>query len=127
MDIIIGEGRRRWSEEEKRAIVSEVMTSVDPSARSRAVTISIRACCLAGVSATAMRWGKTLSTSARPITFAPAMILGDPAAEPSDRKAYPSHDHCVVELDFESGARLRVYASADANLVKAVIEAMTHQ
>ncbi len=127
MDIIIGEGRRRWSEEEKRAIVSEVMTSGRPLsqiARRHNINPSML-----------FSWrkryrdavGQDLSTSARPITFGPAMILGDPAAEPSDRKAYPSHDHCVVELDFESGARLRVYASADANLVKAVIEAMTHQ
>ncbi len=123
MDIIIGEGRRRWSEEDKRAMVAEVMTSGKPVSQiARRYNINPSM-----LFSWRKRYRDAVDLPGPSMTFAPAMVVQDLVSEPDNQKGQPAQDCPVVELDFESGARLRIYASADVSVVKAAIEAMTRQ
>ncbi len=122
MDIITGEGRRRWSEEEKCAIVAEVLASNEPVSRV-ARRHNINPSMLFG-------WRKQYAKApalVAPATFTPVAITSSREMEPVRRNEKLQEDHAVLELDFESGARLRVLSSADHELVKAVIKAMTRR
>jgi transposase len=122
MDIITGEGRRRWSEEEKRAIVAEVLASGEAVSRV-AHRHSINPSMLFG-------WRKQYASASAPVaatTFAPVVIKTSGEMEQARREESIQKDPAVLELDFESGARLRVLSSADPELVKAVIKAMTRR
>jgi transposase len=120
MDIIVGEGRRRWSEEEKRAMVAEVLSSGESVSRvARRYNLS---------PSMLFAWRKLYSDAATPASaasFAPVVITSSEVPLPRDEKSQDAHP--VMELDFESGARLRVRGSADPELVKAVIKAMTRR
>jgi transposase len=121
MDIIVGEGRRRWSEEEKRAIVAEVLSSGEPVSRvARRYNLS---------PSMLFTWRKLYSNAAGApalaTNFTPVVITSSEVQVPRDEKSQDAHP--VMELDFESGARLRVQGSADPELVKAVIKAMTRR
>ncbi len=120
MDIIVGEGRRRWSEEEKRAMVAEVLSSGEPVSRvARRYNLS---------PSMLFTWRKLYSDAAAPAlaaSFTPVVITSSEVQLPRDENSQDAHP--VMELDFESGARLRVQGSADPELVKAVIKAMTRR
>jgi len=120
MDIIVGEGRRRWSEEDKRALVAEVLDSgesVSRVARRHNLNPSMLFC-----------WRKQYGIDrvhANSATFTPVVITSSEDARRVQREERIKDDRPVIELAFESGARLRIQSSADSELVKAVIEAMT--
>ncbi len=120
MDIIVGEGRRRWSEEEKRALVAEVLASgesVSHVARRHNLNPSMLFC-----------WRKQYAidpVQANSATFTPVVITSFADTRRVQREDRIKDDRPVMELAFESGARLRIQSSADPELVKAVIEAMT--
>jgi transposase len=117
MDIILGRARRIRSDEEKRAIVAETMIdgeSVSGVARRHGVNVNML-----------FTWRKRFrledeaaAAGASVADFVPVAI-GDsvPVREIADRP--------VIVLDFESGARLRIFGAAASALVKTVIEAMT--
>jgi hypothetical protein len=46
VEIILGQARRRWSEDEKRALVAELRASIT----------SVEACCLVGANNIARHW-----------------------------------------------------------------------
>jgi transposase len=117
MDIILGRARRPRSDEEKRAIVAETMVegeTVSSVARRHGINANML-----------FTWRKRFRLGdAIPATgtgvpdFLPVAMKGPaPVHEMADRP--------VIELDFESGARLRIFSAADPRAVKAVIEAMT--
>lgn len=118
MDIITGEGRRRWSEEEKCAIVAAVLASGEPVSRvARRHNIN---------PSMLFAWRKQYANAPAPATeatFTPVVITSSMEQVRRDEKL--QEDRPVIELAFESGARLRIQSSADPELVKAVIEAMT--
>ncbi len=114
MDIIVGEGRRRWSEEDKLAIVSELFASGEPVsqvARRHDLNPSML-----------FSWRKQYRDAVNPSAlsttpaFAPAMIVSSTGGGNVSLKDKLPNDRPVIELDFESGARLRVFALADPDL-----------
>ena len=125
------ERRRRWSDDEKAQIIDETLV---PGAKVTAVARRY------GISASLLfSWRRQVRTDVETPRLVPVMIAasdaneGVPAVisspEPEKRgclKETTSKHAPVVELDFESGARLRIFGAADPGIVKAVIEAMTH-
>ena len=109
VEVITGaERRRRWSAEQKRAIVAE---SLAPGAVVRRLPdgpIFIRGRSIAGV-------GRSGSVAASPVLIAPA---GDGAGCP----AAPA-----IELEFAGKVRLRIPASIPAGLAAAVVKALSGQ
>ncbi len=124
MDIIVGEARRRWSDDEKRAIVAETFIdgeTVARVARRHELNPSML-----------FAWRKqyrdvAVALSPEPVGFAPAVIALPEHTELASQNDGPSKRDAAIELDFESGARLRVFGAADPDLVKAVVEAMTRR
>ncbi len=117
MDIILGRARRVRSDEEKRAIVAETMVegeSVSSVARRHGVNPNML-----------FTWRKRFrledaspATASDVADFLPVAIKGPmPVHETADRP--------VIELDFESGARLRIFGAADLRVIRTVIEAIT--
>lgn len=126
MDIILGQARRRWSEEEKRAIVAETLSegeTVGSVARRHKLNPSML-----------FSWrkqyreapGPAAPRSAAPAGFAPVTIVPSEPGWPAQSKG-SSLDSSLIELDFESGARLRISGTADPELVRAVVKAMTRR
>lgn len=125
MDIIIGEARRRWSEDEKRAIIAETFRdgeTVAKVARWRHLNPSM-------LFAWRKRYREVSSLTApqEPADFVPAIIAPPDGQRQRLGELVLRHNDPVIELDFESGARLRVFDAADPGLVKAAIEAMTQR
>jgi transposase len=122
MEIILGEPRRRWSEDEKRALVAKTLVegeTVYGVARrhniSRSMLFSWR-----------KQYGEALSRpapSSTVIGFTPVAVAepgpSTPPAPPAPPAAMP-----LIELEFASGARLRISGAADPNLAAAVMKAM---
>jgi transposase len=118
MDIILGRARRSRSAEEKRAIVAETMVdgeSVSSVARRHGINANML-----------FTWRKRfrLEDAAATGPEAPGFL---PVAIKDPAPVQVPADRLVVELDFESGARLRIFSAADSGLVKAVVEAMTRR
>ncbi len=125
------ERRRRWSDDEKARLVAETLV---PGAKVSAVARRY------GVSASLLffwRRRARLDVEA-PLHLVPVRIASSDGSEVApaivaspgpERRRYPDEAILrrspVIELDFESGARLRIFDVADAGLVKTVIEAMT--
>jgi transposase len=122
MEIILGEPRRRWSEEEKRALVAETLVegqTVHGVARRHNISRSMLFCWR-------KQYGEALSRPApasTPIGFTPVAVAGPEVATPPTPPASPAAMP-LIELEFESGARLRISGAADPNLVAAVMKAM---
>jgi transposase len=122
MEIILGEPRRRWSEDEKRALVAETFIegqTVSGVARRHNVSRSML-----------FTWRKQFcealssgSPASTPIGFTPVAIAGPEPGEPPTPAAPPAAMP-LIELEFESGARLRISGAADPNLVAAVMKAI---
>ena len=111
MDIIIGRERRRWSEEERRALVAEAAQpgeSVIAVAKRRGVNASML-----------FTWRKRMRLEQAP-AFAPLMIA-PPAGGSSSP---PGEAPAAIEITFSCGARLRVSGGADVVLVTAVVKAL---
>ena len=123
MDIILGHARRRWREHEKRAIVAETLAegeTVSSVARRQQINPSML-----------FSWRRQFREpddvarrTSSPINgFAPVTIISPEPSDVAQAKGLQS-DAPVIELDFESGARLRISGAVDPELVRAVVKAM---
>lgn len=122
MEIILGQARRRWSEDEKRAPVAETLVegeTVCGVTRRHNISRSMLFCWR-------KQYGEALSRTAlasTPISFASVAAaeaeLAAPPASPAPSAAIP-----LIELEFARGARLRISGSADPDLVAAVMKAL---
>jgi transposase len=121
VEIILGQARRRWSEDKKRALVAETFAegqTVNGVARRHNISRSML-----------FRWRKqyrealSCTASASPVGFTPVAVTrpepGTPPTSPARPAAMP-----LIELEFASGARLRISGSADPGLVTAVMQAL---
>jgi transposase len=97
--------RRRWSVEEKRRIVA---AAIAPGAVASEVARA------AGVHVSQLfRWRQQLCGPARETpTFSPVAVVPEPAAS------------SMIEVEFASGARVRIAGSADHTTVSAIIKAL---
>ena len=121
MEIILGQARRRWSEDEKRALVAETFAdgqTVNGVARRHNISRSM----LFG-------WRKQycgtlgFAPPSTPIGLTPDAITGPEPGTPPTSPARPAAMP-LIELEFASGARLRISGSADPGLVTAVMQAL---
>ena len=122
MEIILGQPRRRWSEDEKRALVAETLVegqTVHGVARRHNISRSMRFC-----------WRKQYrdalsrtASASTPIAFTPVAIAGLEPATPPVPPAPPAAMP-LIELEFGSDARLRISGSAEPDLVATVMKAM---
>ena len=121
MEIILGQARRRWSEDEKRTLVAETFAdgqTVNGVARRHNISRSM----LFG-------WRKQycgtlgFAPSSTPIGLAPVAITGPEPGTPPTSPARPAAMP-LIELELASGARLRISGSADPGLVTAVMQAL---
>ncbi len=113
------ERRRRWSDDEKAQILGETLV---PGAKVSAVARRY------GISNSLLfSWRRQarMDVEASP-RLVPVMITASGVNEVAPT-VVASSSAPVVELDFESGARLRIFGAAAPDLVKAVIEAMTQR
>jgi transposase-like protein len=122
MEIILGEPRRRWSEDEKRALVAETLVegeTVNGVARRHNISRSMLFCWRKQYREAPSRT-KPKST---PICFTPVAVAepgpSTPLAPPAPPAAMP-----LIELEFGRGVHLRITGAADPDLVAAVMKAM---
>jgi transposase len=121
MDIILGEPRRRWSEEEKRAVVAETYVegeTVNGVARRHNINPNML-----------FSWRKQYreavecaAPAAAAIGFAPVVIAPpelNPSPSPTTAASTP-----LIELEFGSNIQLRISGAVDPDLAAAVIKAM---
>ena len=116
VEVITGrERRRRWTEEQKRAIVAE---SLAPGAVVNAVARRSAIC-----PGQIYRWRKELRAAATDgfarVLIAPTEGMAPPAA---DRPAYCSEP--AIEVEFGGVARLRIPPSTPPALAAAVVRAL---
>jgi len=116
VEVITGpERRRRWSEEQKRAIVA---ASLAPGAVISEV--ARRADIGAGQ---IYRWRKEFGAIAN--GFAPVLLASsDPAAVAAND---PACDEPAIEVEFAGKIRVRIPASMPADLAAAVIKALARR
>jgi transposase len=122
VEIILGQARRRWSEDEKRVLVAENFVggqTVNDVARRHNISRSM----LFG-------WRKQYSEmlgfaapASAPIGFTPVSIarseLSEPAIPPTAPVGIP-----LIELEFRRGVRLRISGAVDPDLAAAVMKAL---
>jgi transposase-like protein len=134
VEIITGpERRRRWSDEEKLPLVAEACrpgNSVSQVARQRGISASQ----LFGWRRQALAQG--LITDHRPepsatpaLTFAPVEVAEEPIPDGREdarpaRRRKATRTSGTIEIEFESGDRVRVEGCADAGLVARIITAL---
>jgi transposase len=105
------ERRRRWSEEQKLELLVEAFGpggNVTETARRADIHTSLL-----------YRWRRASQTPASPPCLAPAVLIEAPDQPPPERPDGPA---ILVELP--GGARVRVMASASADLVTAALRAL---
>jgi transposase len=102
------ERRRRWSASEKRQLVA---ASLEPGARVSALARE------AGIHASQLYGWRRQLRAQSPLSFAPARIAPDVAAGLV----------CAgtIEIEFTSGARLRIAGAADPATLTAVVAALS--
>jgi transposase len=113
--IITADTRRRWSAEEKRAIVEEAAResrSVSRVARRHGISPSLL-----------FRWRRELTdgNQAQALGSEPAFI---PVALPAPAMAHaPQCERCgIIEIELAGGRRIRVDASVDVKVLKRVVD-----
>jgi transposase len=121
VEIILGQARRRWSEDEKRALVAETFVhgqTVNGVARRHNISRSM----LFGWRKQYCETGFAAHASAS-IGFTPVAIAqsepGEPAIPPTAPMGMP-----LIELEFGRGIRLRISGAVDPNLAAAVMKSM---
>ena len=122
MEIILGQARRRWSEDEKRALVAETFVSgqtVNGVARRHNISRSM-------LFGWRKQYCETLGSAApasASIGFTPVAIArsepGEPAIPPTAPVGMP-----LIELEFGRGVRLRISGAVDPDLAAAVMKAL---
>jgi transposase len=118
MDIILGKERRRWSEDDKRAIVAETLAAgeVTSVARRHGANPSM-----------VFSWRKRLLDESRPSERPPAfmpVILPPPETQSCNPPAVASSGAATLDVEFSCGARLRVTGAVDPDLVAGVVRAL---
>lgn len=121
MEIILGEARRRWSEEEKRALVAETFVdgeTVNGVARRHNINPNM----LFGWRKQYREALDCAAPASAPISFAPVVIAPpEPSAPPLPIAAAALP---LIELEFGSGVHLRISGAVDPDLAAAVVKAM---
>jgi transposase len=122
VEIILGQARRRWSEDEKRALVAETFVdgqTVNGVARRHNISRSM-------LFGWRKQYCETLGFAApasRAIGFTPVAIArcepSEPAIPPTAPAGMP-----LIELEFGRGVRLRISGAVDPGLAAAVMKAL---
>lgn len=101
------ERRRRWSLEQKRRIVA---AAIEPGAIASEVARA------AGIQVSQLfRWRKQLCGPAREMSaFSPVAVVPEPASS-------------MIEIEFASGARMRIAGAADGAMVSAIIKTLARE
>jgi transposase len=100
--------RRRWSRAEKERIVA---AALEPGAVASEVARA------AGIHVSQLfRWRQQLCSAAPAPTFSPVIVAPGPSAAPALQTAQPA-----IEIEFASGARMRLLGPVDAPTVKALM------
>jgi transposase len=121
VEIILGQPRRRWSEDAKRALVAETFVggqTVNGVARRHNISRSMlfgwrKQYCETGFAAPA----------STPIGFSPVAIAQSDASEPVMPPPPPAGVP-LIELEFGRGVRLRISGAVDPDLAAAVMKAL---
>lgn len=122
MEIILGQARRRWSEDEKRALVAETFAdgqTVNGVARRHNISRSM-------LFGWRKQYCETLGfapPTSTPIGLTPVAIAGPEPGTPPASALSPAATP-LIELEFGRGIRLRIFCSADPGLVAAVMKAL---
>jgi len=126
------EHRRRWSDDEKARIISEKLlpgAKVAPVARRYGISAGLlffwRRQARADVEAPP-RLVPVMIAASDANEAVPA-VIASPGSEKQELDEVALKHAPVIELDFESGARLRVFGAADSDLVKAVVELLANE
>jgi transposase len=122
MEIILGQARRRWSEDEKRALVGETLVdgqTVNGVGRRHNISRNM-------LFGWRKQFQKTLGFTAAaptPIGLTPVAIAGPEPSEPAVPPTVPA-SMPRIELEFGRGIRLRISGAVDPDLAAAVMKAM---
>lgn len=114
---VVADARRRWSAEEKQAIVAEASgacTNVSAVARRHGISPSLL-----------FRWIKGQAAAEKPLVataFVP-LALPAPIGSADDAKPCEPNRHCsdMIEIELANGRRLRVGCRVDGAALKRVI------
>jgi transposase len=118
VEIILGQARRCWSEDEKRALVAETFIdgeTVNGVARRHNISRSMLFGCREALNCTA-----PIST---PIGITPVTIAGPEPRALLTSAASPATIP-LIELEFGRGLRLRISGAVDPDLVATVMKAL---
>jgi transposase len=115
--VITAETRRRWSSEEKRAIVAEAArtsTSVSEVARRHGIASSLL-----------FRWRRELADTDRKQEL-PQTAAFIPVALPAPACLPARHDRSsgLIEIELAGGRRIRVDAAIDVGVLKQIVDAL---
>jgi transposase len=113
--------RRRWSEDEKLKIVIESLQAprqVSATARrhgiSRSQLLQWRR---------AFRAKRTDSAAGQQVSFVPAVVVAEPESPVSPPSA--SIGGVAIEIEFTSGARMRITGTVDATVLTTTVAALS--
>jgi transposase len=113
--------RRRWSEDEKLKIVLESLQAprqVSTTARrhgiSRSQLLQWRR---------AFRARRTDNAAEQQVSFVPAVVVAEP--EPPAPPPSASIEGGAIEIEFASGARMRITGAVDAAILTAAVAALS--
>ena len=120
LEVVDSGRRRRWSEDEKLKIVLESLTAprqVSATARRYGVARS-----------QLLQWRRSFrpernESPERSISFVPAVVVSEPEHSPSAAAGLAAE--AAIEIDFTSGARMRITGAVDPATLRAAVEALT--
>ena len=112
--------RRRWSEDEKLKIVLESLQAprqVSATARRNGISRS-----------QLLQWRRAFGaertgTAEQQAGFVPAVVI--PESEPQVAASATSADGGAIEIEFASGARMRITGAVDATILTATVVALS--
>ncbi|MBO0734119.1 MAG: transposase [Methylocapsa sp.] len=122
MEIILGQARRHWSEDEKRSLVAETFVAgqtVNAIARRHNISRSM-------LFGWRKQYREALKCTAPPTTatgFTPVMITGPELVTPPASPVSPA-ETAFIELEFGRNVRLHISGAIDPDLVTAVMKAL---
>jgi transposase len=123
VEIILGQARRHWSEEEKRALVAETFVAgqtVNAVARRHNISRSM-------LFGWRKQYREVLKRTAPPTTaigFTPITIAGAERSEPPPAALPVPAPAPLIELEFGRNVRLRISGAIDPDLATAVMKAL---
>lgn len=119
LEVVDSGRRRRWSEDEKLKIVLESLAAprqVSATARRHGIARS-----------QLIQWRRSFRPERnecpkRPIGFVPAVVVSEPEPAPSAPARLAAEG--AIEINFTSGARMRVTGTVDQATLKAAVEVL---